>query len=92
MLQRHVIPYVAPKWYELGAELFDEKEEYMLNTIDTDHKKDVNKCCHEMFRKWLMTHTNATWYLILEALKSPGVQLGPVAAELEENLIGKNSC
>ena len=88
MLQRHVIPYVATKWYELGAELFDEGEEYKLDTIESSHKNDVNKCCHEMFRMWLKT-TNITWSQIPEALKSPGVDLESVAAELEKDLIGK---
>ena len=94
MLQRHVIPHVATKWNELGIELFDEKDVHMLNTINPDHNKDVNKCCHEMFNKWLATYDTATWYQIVEALKSPGVQLGSVAAELEKNLIstGTNLC
>ena len=29
MLQRHVIPCVASKWYRLGVELFDEREEHI---------------------------------------------------------------
>ena len=90
MLQRHVIPLVATKWYELGAELFDEREEYKLDTIDSDHKRDANKCCFEMFRMWLQTHTNATWSLIVEALESPGINLLPVAADLRE-LTGKDN-
>lgn len=90
MLQRHVIPRVADRWFGLGAELFDEGDEYMLNTIETDHKKD-DKRCLEMFRKWLATYDNTTWYQIVKALKSSGVQLKAVATELEKNLIGKNN-
>ena len=90
MLQRHVIPYVATEWFELGVELFNERDEYMLNTIDTDHKKDKKRCL-EMFRKWLVTYDNTSWHQILEALKSSGVQLRSVAAELEKNLIGKKN-
>ena len=92
MLQRHVIPRVAAKWYQLGVELFDEREVYMLNTIETNHKTDVDKCCFEMFRKWLSTHPNATWCRIVEALESPGVKLRSVAAELQKNLLGKYLC
>ena len=91
MLQRHVIPHVATKWNELGIELFDEKDAHMLDTINPDNNKDVNKCCHEMFRKWLATYDNTTWHQIVEALKSPGIQLGSVAAELEKNLIGTSN-
>ena len=29
-LQQHVTPHVAAKWYELGLELLDEKEECKL--------------------------------------------------------------
>ena len=90
-LQRHVIPHVVTKWNELGFELFDEEHVHMLDAIYTNHSKDVNKCCHEMFRKWLATYDNTTWYQIVEALKSPGIELGLVAAELEKNLIGKGN-
>ena len=87
MLQRHVIHRVATKWFELGAELFDEAEEYKLDNIETTHVNNVTKCCHEMFRQWLRTDINATWSQVVEALKSPGVELGPIAADLEKNLI-----
>ena len=88
-LQRYVIPCVATKWYELGVELFDEGGQHELDTIETDHPKDAKKCCHKMFRLWLTTHTNTTWHEIVKALKSPCVDLAPVAAKLEEKLIGK---
>ena len=88
MLQRHVIPYVATKWYELGAELFDEKEEHILGTIETNYSRDANKCCFEMFRSWLQTDTNATWSRIVEALESPGINLASVATDLRK-LISK---
>ena len=90
-LQRHVIPYVATKWIELGIELFDENDTHMLDNIDPDHNKDAGKCCREMFQKWLETYPNGTWHQIVEALTSPGVQLRRVAEELQENLIGKNN-
>ena len=86
MLQRHVIPYVATKWYRLGAELFDEREEHKLDTIEANHKNDVDECCFEMFRTWLQTDTNATWYRIVEALESLGINLARVAADLRKFL------
>ena len=88
MLQRHVIPYVASRWFELGLELFDEEEEHMLNNIESTYKDNTDKCCLEMFRKWSMAHNNGTWSQIVEALKSPGVKLAAVADKLEKNLIG----
>ena len=88
MLQRHVIPHVAIKWYELGVELFDEREEHILNTIESNHSRDANKCCFEMFRMWLRIHSNATWSQIVEVLGSPGINLTSVAADLKR-LTGK---
>ena len=87
LLQRHIIPHVACKWFELGAELFDAGEEHKLDTIESDHA-NVNKCCLEMFRLWLKTCLNPTWTQIVEALESPGVHLLSVAAHLKK-LIGK---
>ena len=88
MLQRHVIPFVAAKWYELGVELLDEREEHKLMTIESNHKNDANKCCFEMFHLWLNSHTDATWQQIFEALKSPGVGLDSLVLDLE-GLLGK---
>ena len=88
MLQRHVIPYVATKWYRLGVELFDEREEHKLDTIKIDHKNDADECCFEMFHTWQQTNTNATWSRIVEALESPGINLPSVAADLKK-LISK---
>ena len=87
-LQRYVIPNVATKWYELGVELLDEKEECNLNIIESNCGKDVKKSCLEMFRLWLSTNPDASWWQIMEALKSPGVDLSSVAVELEKKLSG----
>ena len=87
-LQRYMIPDVATKWYELGLELFDEKEEHKLNIIKSNHGNDAKKCCLEMFLLWLENNNDATWYQIVEALKSPGVELSVVAVDLEKKLSG----
>ena len=83
-----MIPYVATKWYELGLELLDEKQEHELNIIRSNHGSDVKICCREMFRLWLNTNSGANWWQIVEALKSPGVELSAVAVELERKLSG----
>ena len=79
---------MASKWFELGAELLDEREEHKLDNIESNHHSDVNKCCLEMFRMWLKTRVNPTWTRIVEALESPGVQLLSVSADLKK-LVGK---
>ena len=92
LLQRLVIPRVASKWFELGAELFDEKEEHKLDNIESSHKNDVNKCCLEMFRMWLK-RINPTWTQIVAALASPGVDLTSEANNLRKQLTGIiNNC
>ena len=48
------------------------------------------RCCQEMFKKWLETE-NASWDQLLEALRSPSVQLVYVAKEIEE-ILGKCMC
>ena len=89
LLQRHVIPHVASKWLQLGVELFDAREENKLDSIESNYS-DVNKCCFEMFRKWLKTRANPTWTQVVEALESPGIDLISVAADLKK-LIGKGN-
>ena len=86
LLQKLVIPYVATKWFELGAELLDEDEEYKLDNIEFNHS-DVSKRCLEMFRTWLK-HTNPTWAQIVAALKSRGVDLASVADDLRKHFTG----
>ena len=81
---------MAPKWLPLGFALFDEKKLHKLNIIESNHKQDVVKCCLEMFREWLRSHSNATWSQLVEALKSQGVNLISEAEKLDD-LIGKNS-
>ena len=81
-----IINDVAPRWYELGIELFDEKDEYeaKLDLIKTNHQNNNEECCKEMFLYWLKTHPKATWQQLLDSLKSSTVQLGTVAAKIKE--------
>ena len=86
-----LLPYVAqlaPNWYELGATLLDEKQEAQLVLIQTDHGDDKKKCCLAMFQYWMSTHAEATWHHLVTALRSPGVDLAAVAAEIESEFTG----
>ena len=84
-----VIPRVATKWYELGALLLSEEEEYKLDEIKCNCSGDVHKCCLEMFNYWKQSHAEANWYVLIEALRSPGVELNAVASDIEKKIIGK---
>ena len=46
------------------------------------------RCCQEMFKKWLETE-NTSWGQLLEALRSPSVQLMDLANQIEQMLVGK---
>ena len=83
-----VIPHVAPKWYELGVELLSEEQESQLDVIKATNNNDVHKCSTEMFWFWLQSHPNASWYQLVECLKSPAVQLHALAADIEKLYAG----
>jgi len=84
-----LIPKAADKWHELGIQLLDQLHVSRLDQISADYPKNVQKCCYEMLRYWLQVDTEATWYKIIQALKSPGVLLSVAAAEVEQELKGK---
>ena len=86
-LQRHVIPYVATKWFQLGLELFDIEETEKLDTIEHNYSNDADKCCFQMFRIWLKTDRHLDWNRIVNALKSPGVNLNTLADKLDQKLL-----
>ena len=46
------------------------------------------RCCKEMFKKWLETE-NASWDQLLEALRSPSVELEYLANQIKQMLVGK---
>jgi len=81
-----VVPHVAIKWYELGIELFDEKDRVKLLEIKKIHSNNLQQCCLEMFQLWLSIYSDGKWYKIVEALKSPGIQLITEADEIEKNI------
>ena len=87
-----VIPHVATKWYKVGVMLLKEEQESHLDQIKTNHGQDVTNCCLEMFRYWKQTHPDANWHCLLAALKSPGVELLLVAADIEKKFDGKEIC
>ena len=62
-LNKHVIPLVATRWYDLGLELLETKHERELDIIEKDSKTEgVNTCCRKMFSKWLESQfDSASW-------------------------------
>ena len=84
-----MIPYVAERWYELGAVLLSEEEENKLQIIEAGFGSDVHKCCLKMFNYWKQSHPKANWYDLVEALQSPGVRLDAVASDIEKKFFGE---
>ena len=77
-----IITAIGSKWYELGIALLDNDQLPYLESIGTKHS-ETTRCCTAMFIYWLQSHSNATWHDLVEALKSPGVELNNVAAMVE---------
>lgn len=90
-LQKLVIPHVGDKWYSLGVELLEVDQEDKLRLIESN-ERDVESCCSKMFRYWLQTHPSANWHHLIAALRSRGVELLSLAADLEKKFSGRLWC
>ena len=78
---------VADRWKDLGVQLLRSDQEKMLNIIEADYPHNTVKCCKRVFRKWLDTTEDATWNMLIKALRSPSVQLNYLAGQLKKMLI-----
>ena len=82
-LHEHVLPSVSTRWYDLGLELLDPKDENKLDTIEKDSKTEgVEICCKKMFNVWL-NYDNASWDQLIKAIRKIG--LDHAASEIEKN-------
>ena len=78
-----VVPNVHHKWYNLGVQLFDDKDVMkVLQTIECDYRGDVEACCNKMFERWLELVSHASWAQLIDGLKAPNVQLHKLADDL----------
>jgi len=56
------------------VELLNPKPlERSLEIIEADYPHSVEKCCRQMFQKWLSTKTDANWSQLITALKHIGL-------------------
>ena len=79
---------IGDKWHDLGVELLDSNTDVRkLNTIETEHSTDLNKCCTKMFNLWLEKQPAASWNQLIEALRQPGIELGALANKIEKMLL-----
>ena len=84
-LSNSVVPKVGLKWYMLGFQLLDQQYVATLRTIKADRKNPEDSCI-EMFDEWLTTDGDATWNKLIDALKSPIVNLNSLANQLQKML------
>ena len=74
----------------LGVQLLRSDQEKMLDIIETDNPhNDAVSCCKRLFEKWLQATKDATWNMLIKALRSPSVHLDYLAGQLEKMLITK---
>ena len=82
-----MLPSVSKRWYDLGLELLDPKDEDKLGTIEKDSKLEgVEICCKKMFDKWL-ERDNVSWDQLVQAIRKIG--LNYLASEIEKLFKGK---
>ena len=88
-LNKHVVPLVAARWYDLGLELLETRYERELENIEKDNKVDGTKtCCRKMFIKWLETQPgSASWGQLIEAVAI--IKLNDVVTDIEQLLQGE---
>ena len=49
------------------------------------NNNELSECCKEMFHQWLRTHSDATWFQLIQALRVIG--LNALADKIERMLI-----
>ena len=85
-LANFVVPHVSHKWYNLGLQLFDRRDEGKLKNMKEETNKRPDDLCLEVFTYWLDTKKNASWNRLIKKLKSHSVHLPQVADNIEKML------
>ena len=82
-----MIPKVASKWHELGIELYKDADVTRLDTIQKQCPGDFAKACTEMLSYWRETYKSATWDRLIQALRSPGLQMNSIALDILKDVV-----
>ena len=75
----------VPDWYTLGIALGVKREE--LNNIQMIYQSNTKKAREEVFIKWLLVDTKASWKVLVTALF--GLGYTAVAQNIQKKYIGK---
>ena len=85
-LDRHVIPKIAHKWFQLGQ--YFRLDLKFLHDTETYMKDNTTASCKVMFTEWLMRpELQPSWEKLIEALKSDVVSATELAAELSDKYL-----
>ena len=79
-----VVPHASPKWYNLGLQLFNPRDEGLLHKMKIEVNKPLDEQCREVFRHWLETKKNTSWKELINSLKSRSVNLPNVAGDIQK--------
>ena len=60
--------HITTKWFELGVELLGN--DTALRSFQANNPNDVDRCCREMFTKWLDVNPDASWSQLGTALNN----------------------
>ena len=85
LLQQYVINKIAKYWHTLGKMLLKEESVHVLQNIEQNYPRDVQRCCSEMFECWLRIDTEATWDKLITALKE--INQYQLAAKIEKDVL-----
>ena len=87
-LHNLVVPRVANKWYELGIQLLNESQLPRLDEIRATHSNDRREGCVEMLKCWLNINPGASWDNLINALRTPVLELLATADDIEKDVKG----
>ena len=65
-INRYVVPNYTYRWQDIGVNL--QFNYATLQTICADCLNKSEKCCKDLFVRWLQSTANATWDLLFKAL------------------------
>ena len=77
------VPRMSPKWEFIAVKLgLKYLKDDLLNT--KGERGADSKCLH-VLQEWIESGDNVTWTRLIQVLKSPSVNLGSLANELEDS-------
>lgn len=81
----NIMQEVVPQYKQLGNILLKNSNGVRVMGIEMNHPHSVNDVVYEIFQKWLMEDTDATWSELVKCLKK--VSLNTLAQEIESCLV-----